>query len=93
MDILSLILRTVRLHIEATGVPPDPLQEALADAEHALRGSLGGAAHHISRLPYVPTKARILELAAAGLTTSQIAERLDVTRRYVNLVLQQARGT
>lgn len=91
MDILAIILRTVRQHIEATGVPPDQLQDALADAEHALRGSLGGAVHHISRLPQVATKARVHELAAQGLTPQQIAERLGITDRHARRLMQLLR--
>lgn len=88
MDILSLILRSVREQIEALGVPPDPLQEALLEAEMTLRRSLGGAQHHISRLP--STKARILDLAAEGLTAAQICERLGVTYRYARQVMALA---
>lgn len=84
MDILSLILRSVREQIEALGVPPDPLQEALLEAEMTLRRSLGGAQHHISRLP--STKARILDLVSEGLTPQQISQRLGVTDRYVRKV-------
>lgn len=89
MDVLVLILRTVREHIEATGVPPDPIQNALADAEHALRRSLGGAVHHISRVQHVPTKARIVELAEQGLRPREIAERLNVTPQWVRRVLAE----
>lgn len=89
MDVLTLILRTVRATIEGTGAPPDALQDALDDAERRLRGSLGGGQHHISRIP--STKARIVELADQGLTPQQISERLGVTDRYVRKVVSLLR--
>lgn len=89
MDVLTLILRTVRTSIEGTGVPPDALQDAIADAERRLRGSIGGAQHHISRLP--STKARICELAAQGLTPQQISARLGVTDRHVRRIVSMLR--
>lgn len=91
MDALTIILRHVRETIEATGVPPDALQQALAEAEARTRRSLGGQAHHISRLPQVPTKARIVELASEQLTPQQISQRLGVTDRYVRKVIEQLR--
>lgn len=91
MDALALILRQVRLAIEATGVPPDPLQHALAEAERACRSSLGGAFHHISRAPSATTKARIIELAAQQLDNATIAQRLGVSDRYVRRVVSQLR--
>jgi DNA-binding NarL/FixJ family response regulator len=92
VDVLALILRVVREHIEATGVQPDALQNALYDAEHSLRRSVGGAVHHISRVQYVPTKARILELSESGLTNRQIAERLGVSDRWVRKVVYELRS-
>jgi hypothetical protein len=89
MDVLTLILRTVRQTIEASGAPPDALQDWLADAECSVRRSFGGATHHISRLPHVPNKARIIDLAAEGLKTQQISERVGVTPQYVRRVLSQ----
>jgi len=90
MDALAIILRTVREVIEASGAPPDALQDHLSEAERRLRGRLGGNMHHISRMPHVPTKARILELSA-DLKPREVAERLGVTSRYVRIVLQQLR--
>jgi DNA-binding CsgD family transcriptional regulator len=92
MDVLTLILRTVRQTIEASGAPPDALQDWLSDAECSVRRSFGGSTHHISRLPHVPNKARIIGLAAEGLTPQQISTRLGVTDRYVRMVLAELRG-
>lgn len=92
MDVLTLILRTVRQTIEASGAPPDALQDWLADAECSVRRSFGGSSHHISRLPHVPTKARIIDLADEGLTTQQISERLAVSPQYVRRILSQIAG-
>jgi hypothetical protein len=86
MDILSLILRHVREAIEATGVPPDALQDALAETEHKLRRSVGGAVHHISRVQQLPAKVRVIELLEQGLTPKEIEERLGVTAAYVRMV-------
>jgi hypothetical protein len=91
MDVLTLILRTVRNAIEQTGAPPDALQDALAEAERTLRSSLGGGAHVISRVQQVSTKARIATLAESGLAATQISERLGVSDRYVYRVLSQLR--
>lgn len=91
MDVLVIILRTVREAIQATGAPPDPLQAALEAAERSLRSSLGGALHHISRAPHTSTKARIEQLDAAGLAPAQIADRLGISDRYVRKVRQQLR--
>ncbi len=84
MDVLTLILRTVRTTIEASGVPPDGLQAALEAAESRLRASLGGEQHHISRA--VSTKERIATLLEQGLTPQQVSQRLGVTDRYVRMV-------
>jgi hypothetical protein len=92
MDALTLILRTVRQQIEATGVPPDSLQAALSEAERLSRSSLGGAMHHISRAPSVAAKARIIDLAQQGLTATQVSERLGVTPQWVRRVYRQLRG-
>lgn len=92
MDALSLIMRTIRQQIEATGVPPDSLQRALSEAERITRSSLGGAMHHISRVQHVPVKARIIDLAAAGLSATQVGDRLGVTPRYVRQIFRQLRG-
>jgi DNA invertase Pin-like site-specific DNA recombinase len=92
MDVLTLILRTVRQQIEATGVPPDQLQDALSEAERLSRSSLGGAMHHISRAPNVAAKARIIDLAAQGLSTSEVSERLGVSPQWVRRVYRQLRG-
>ncbi len=91
MDVLTLILRTVRTSIEATGAPPDAIQDALADAEARLRRDYGGATHHISRVQQPTTKAQILDLAAAGRTPQQISAVLGVTDRYVRQVLSAVR--
>ncbi|MCV2423398.1 helix-turn-helix domain-containing protein [Paucibacter sp. DJ4R-1] len=91
MDALSLILRHVRLAIEAAGVPPDPLQDALDAAERACRTSLGGSFHPISRAPSASTKARIIELACQQLDNATIAHRLGVSDRYVRRIVSQLR--
>lgn len=92
MDILTLILRQVREAIEQTGVPPDALQDALAEAEHKLRRSIGGAEHHVSRVQQIPAKVRVLELHGQGLTPQQIAERTGVTDRYARMVIAATKG-
>lgn len=84
MDVLAIILRTVRTTIETTGTPPDGLQDMLDQAERTLRSTIGGAQHHISRLP--STKARIIHLSGEGLTPQQISQRLGVSDRYVRKV-------
>lgn len=91
MDILTIILRTVRESIQASGVPPDPLQAALEEAEALLRRSVGGALHHISRAPHVPTKVRVAQLNDSGLAAPQISERLGISDRHVRRVLQSLR--
>jgi len=91
MDVLTIILRTVREAIQATGAPPDPLQTALEEAERRLRSSVGGAMHHISRAPHVPTKARVAQLSESGLAAPQISERLGISDRHVRRVLQSLR--
>lgn len=91
MDILTIILRTVRETIQASGAPPDALQSALEDAERSLRSSLGGNMHHISRAPHVSTKARVVQLADSGLAATQISERLGISDRHVRRVLQSLR--
>lgn len=91
MDVLTQILRTVRESIEATGVPPDQLQDALSQAEARLRRSVGGGLHHISRAPPLLAKQRVAELAAQGLEPSAIRERLGVSRQYVYVVLKTLR--
>ena len=93
MDALAIILRFVREQVAVTGVPPDALQDALAKAEHRARRTLGGSHHHISRVPDLPTKARIIDLYGTGVTAQQAAERLSVTDRYVQKVWQQIRPT
>lgn len=92
MDALSLILRLVRQQIEATGVPPDRLQDALSEAERLSRSSLGGSMHHISRAPSVAAKARIIDLATQGLSATQVSERLGVSPQWVRRVYRQLRG-
>lgn len=104
MDVLTLIIRSLVETIRATRVPPDVIQDLLAGRvervrdfyaatveaeEQRYRRSLGGAAHHFSRLP--STKARIVELADQGLTPQQISERLGVTDRYVRKVVNLLR--
>jgi len=89
MDVLTIILRTVRASIEGSGAPPDALQDAIDEAESKLRRTLGGSQHHISRIP--STKARIVELAEQGLTPQQIRDRLGVTDRYVRKVISLMR--
>jgi hypothetical protein len=91
MDALAIILRTIRETIESTGVPPDRLQDGLAEAERRVRRSLGGGVHHISRAPQEPTKERIAQLARQGLPSSVVAERVGVSDRYVRRILQQLR--
>lgn len=91
MDVLTIILRTVRESIESTGVPPDRLQDALASAEARLRRSVGGTAHHISRTPPQLAKQRIAELAAEGLPPSVIRERTGVSETYVYRVIRTLR--
>lgn len=91
MDALTLILRTVRQQIEATGVPPDRLQDALSEAERLSRSSLGGAMHHISRVPNVAAKARIIDLLAGGISPPTVSERLGVSESYVYRVLRTLR--
>jgi hypothetical protein len=86
MDILTIILRHVREAIEQTGAPPDALQDALAEAEHRLRRSIGGTHHHISRVQQLPAKVRVLELLEQGLTPQQIEERIGVTAAYVRMI-------
>ena len=91
MDALAIILRFVREQVAVTGVPPDALQDALAEAEHRARRTLGGSHHHISRVPDLPTKARIIDLHGTGITAQQAADRLGVTDRWVQKVWQQIR--
>lgn len=91
MDALAIFLRMVREAIEASGAPPDQLQEWLATAEVRARSTLGGAHHHISRWPAVSTKARVIELAQQKLPNAVIAERLGVTDRYVRRIVSQLR--
>lgn len=89
MDVLTLFVRTVREAIQATGVPPDALQDALDDAESQLRRSMGGGLHHISRVP--PIKAQVAKLAESGLGTAQISVQLGISDRHVRRVLQMLR--
>lgn len=104
MDLFTIILRLMVRNIRAMQVPPDALQDALAGNDERLkeviceavlseeipvRRSFGGSQHHISRIP--STKARIVELAEAGLTPQQISERLGVTDRYVRKVVSLMR--
>lgn len=91
MDVLSIILRTVRESIEATGAPPDQLQDALASAEQQLRRSVGGSVHHISRVAPAPAKQRILELAEQGIPPTVIGQRLGVSKGYLYRVLRTVR--
>lgn len=90
-DVLSIILRAVRESIERTGVPPDALQDALAGTEERLRRSIGGTSHHISRMPDMGHKGRIIALAEAGATPAQIRERLGVSESYVYRVIRTLR--
>lgn len=91
MDALAIILCQVRKAIEATGAPPDPLQDALNEAERVCRRALGGGTHHISRAPSASTKARIIELASKGVPNATISERLGVTDRYVRRIVSDLR--
>lgn len=91
MDALSVILRAVRDAIEASGAPPDALQDRLHDAERALRGRLGGGMHYIHRVQHVSTKQRVIELAEQGLTSTQIAERLGISDRWARKVVSLLR--
>lgn len=92
MDALAIILRTVSQIVESkAGQPADGLQSSLDEAERQLRASLGGGFHHISRLPEVPTKARIVALAEQGLPNTTISERLGVSDRYVRRIVSQLR--
>jgi AraC-like DNA-binding protein len=91
MDALGIILRIVRETIQASGVPPDAVQDALAEAERRSRRSLGGAMHHISRVPQVLAKEQIIELAAQDLSAQQISQRVGVSDRYVRRILRLLR--
>lgn len=93
MDIITNIMRIVRETIQASGAPPDLLQDALAEAEARSRRALGGAMHYAGRVPQQPTKTRIIELAetAPDLTPRQIGDRLGVSDRYVRRVISQLR--
>lgn len=92
MDALAIILRTVtQIHEAKAGQSPEALQPILEEAERQLRSSLGGGFHHISRLPDVPTKARIVALAGQGVPNAAISERLGVSDRYVRRIVSQLR--
>lgn len=91
MDALSIFLKFVREAAEASGAPPDALQDALIAAEQRARSTLGGAFHHISRLPATTTKARVIELAGQGLPNGVISERLGISDRYVRRIVSQLR--
>lgn len=92
MDALAIILRIVRETIESTGAPPDPLQDALASAEDRIRRSLGGHAHHISRVPDLPAKVRVMQLLEAGLPPGAIVERVGVSKQYVYRIRSDMRS-
>lgn len=91
MDALSLILRTIRETIESTGAPPDALQSSLEESERLLRSRMGGSMHHISRLPQISTKRRVIELADQGLSSAQISQRLGITDRHARRVVRMLR--
>ena len=91
MDALAIFLKLVREAIEASGAPPGSMQDALAAAEQKARASLGGHMHHISRVPAVSTKARVIELAVEGLPNAVISERLGISDRYVRRIVSQLR--
>ena len=91
MDALALILRAVREAIEASGAPPDALQDHLQEAERVLRGRLGGGVHYIHRVQHVSTKQRVIELAEQGLSSTQIAERLGISDRWARKVVSLLR--
>lgn len=91
MDALAIILKLVSDAIEASGAPPDALQDALSHAEARARSTLGGSMHHISRVPAVTTKARVIELAEKGLPNAVISERLGITPRHVRRIINQLR--
>lgn len=91
MDALAIFLKLVREAIEASGAPPDCLQDALASAEQRARSTLGGHMHHISRVASVTTKARVIELAVEGLPNAVISERLGISDRYVRRIVSQLR--
>lgn len=90
-DILCLVLRVVRESIEATGAPPDGLQDALACAEDRLRRSIGGSVHTIARVPPQLLKQRIIELAGSGLNPAQIRDRIGVSEGYMYRILRTVR--
>jgi hypothetical protein len=91
MDALAIFLRLVREAIEDSGAPPDAFHAALAEAEQRARASLGGSFHHISRVPPITTKARVIELAQEGLPNAVISERLGISDRYVRRIVSQLR--
>ena len=91
MDALAIFLKLVREAIEASGAPPDTLQDALVSAEQRARSTLGGHMHHISRTAFVTTKARVIELAGEGLPNAIISERLGISDRYVRRIVSQLR--
>lgn len=93
MSPISILMRIVRTRIEALGVPPDQLQDLLADIECDTARVLGGAHHYFSRVQEIPVKAKIIDLYGTGVTAQQAAERLSVTDRYVQKVWQQIRPT
>ncbi len=91
MDALSVVLRVVRESIEASGAPPDALQDVLREVEHKLCSRLGGGMHYFSRVQQVPTKVRIIELAEQGLTSTEISERLGISYRWARKVVSLLR--
>ncbi|KQY83663.1 helix-turn-helix domain-containing protein [Pelomonas sp. Root1444] len=91
MDALAIFLKLVREAIEASGAPADTLHDALANAEQRARSTLGGSMHHISRVPAISTKARVIELAQQNLPNAVISERLGISDRYVRRIVSQLR--
>ena len=91
MDALAIFLKLVREAFEQSGAAPDTVHAALAEAEQRARSTLGGSFHHISRVPAVSTKARVIELAQEGLPNAVISERLGISDRYVRRIVSQLR--
>jgi len=87
MDALIIILRAVRESIQASGVPPDALQDALTQAERRCRAMLGGGLHPISRMPPESLKSRIIGHAQAGRAVAEIVAITGADESYVHRVL------
>jgi len=93
MDAVTLILSIVRQAIEASGAPPDALQDVMARAEIRARERLGGGEHYIRRVQDLPAKTQVLNLLESGVQPQQIVERLGLSKGYVYRVCKQMRQT